>query len=134
MAKKKFELTFSPDLVNEPITYVLVKEFDLRFNIMRAEVRENGGRLLIEVEGKPAQISKGAAYLKGKGVGVKELKEFVIKDEERCTNCGMCVSICPAEAIEMDRHTWKVKFDQEKCIACGMCILSCPPMAMKLKV
>jgi ferredoxin len=133
MAKRKFNLYFRPELVNEPITYVLVKDFDLRFNILRAEVVEHGGQLLIEVDGKPAQITKGVAYLQSMGVTVKELNEFVTKDESRCTNCGMCVSICPADAIEMDRKDWTVKFHLEKCIACGLCVSSCPPMAMKLQ-
>ncbi|MBI0583474.1 MAG: 4Fe-4S binding protein [Methanomassiliicoccus sp.] len=132
MAKRKFNLYFVPELVNEPITYILVKDFDLRFNILRAEVKEKGGELLIEVEGKPAQISKGVAYLQSMGVTVEELNEFVTKDEARCTNCGMCVSICPADAIEMDRTEWKVIFHLDKCIACGLCISSCPPRAMKL--
>jgi len=133
MSKRKFNLYFVPALVNEPITYVLVKDFDLKFNILRAEVVEKGGQLLIEVDGKPAQITKGVAYLQDMGVKVEELNEFVTKDEERCTNCGMCVSICPADAIEMDRDTWKVIFHLEKCIACGLFISSCPPRAMKLK-
>jgi ferredoxin len=134
MAKRKFDLYFSPDLVNESITYVLVKDYDLMFNILRAEITDKGGELLIEVEGKPAQISKGVTYLQSKGVEVKELNEFVTKDEGRCTNCGMCISICPADAIEMDRKTWKVTFHQDRCIACGLCVTSCPPMAMKLKI
>ena len=133
MSKRKFNLYFVPALVNEPITYVLVKDFDLKFNILRAEVVEKGGQLLIEVDGKPAPITKGVAYLQDMGVKVEELNEFVTKDEERCTNCGMCVSICPADAIEMDRKDWTVKFHLEKCIACGLCVSSCPPMAMKLQ-
>ncbi len=133
MSKRKFNLYFIPELVNEPITYILVKDFDLKFNILRAEVVEKGGQLLIEVDGKPAQITKGVQYLQAMGVKVEELNEFVTKDEERCTNCGMCVSICPADAIEMDRQDWKVIFHLDKCIACGLCVSSCPPRAMKLK-
>jgi NAD-dependent dihydropyrimidine dehydrogenase PreA subunit len=134
MTKKKFELFFVPELVNEPITYVLVKDYDIRFNILRAAIEEKGGQLLIEMDGRPDQISKGINYLQEKGVDVKELNEFVTKDETRCTNCGMCVTICPAEAIEMDRTSWKVTFIKDKCIACGLCVTSCPPKAMKLKV
>ena len=100
----------------------------------RAVVEEKGGRLLIEVEGRPAQISEGLAYIRSRGVEVKELNEYVDKDLSRCTNCGMCVSICPADAIEMDRETWEVIFHQSKCIACGLCVSSCPPQAMKLKI
>jgi L-aspartate semialdehyde sulfurtransferase ferredoxin len=133
MSKRKFNLYFVPELVNEPITYILVKDFDLKFNILRAEIMEKGGQLLIEVDGKPAQITKGVAYLQEMGVKVEELNEFVTKDEERCTNCGMCVSICPADAVEMDRKEWKVIFHLDKCIACGLCVSSCPPRAMKLK-
>lgn len=134
MSKKKINLYFRPEQVNEAITYVLVKEYDLKFNILRADVEEKGGRLLLEVEGRPSQISNGIAYLQSIGVGVKELNEYVEKDLSRCTNCGMCVSICPADAIEMDRQTWEVRFDQSKCIACGLCVSSCPPKAMRLKV
>ena len=134
MTKKKIKLYFQPDKVNEPITYHLVKEYDIKFNILRAVVEEKGGRLLIEVEGQPAQISKGIAYLQSIGVDVKEMNEYVMKDGSRCTNCGMCVSICPAGAIEMDRETWEVIFDQGKCIACGLCVTACPPQAMKLKI
>ena len=134
MSKKKINLYFQPERVNEPITYHLVKEYDLKFNILRADVEEKVGRLLIEVEGRPAQIGKGIAYLQSIGVEVKELNEYVEKDSSRCTNCGMCVSICPADAIEMDRKTWEVRFDQGKCIACGLCVSGCPPQAMKLKV
>ena len=134
MAKRKVELRFTTELVDEPITYALVREFDLMFNILRAEVRESGGQLLIEMEGKPAQISKGIEYLQSKGVEVKELNEFVTKDEARCTHCGACISICPADAMEMDHVTWQVRFDKDRCIACGLCVSACPPGAMRLRV
>jgi len=134
MVKRKFNLVFSPRIVNEPVTFKMVKEYDLLINILRADVTERGGRLLIEIEGSPSQINKGIDFLEESGVEVQELNEYVSKDETRCTNCGMCVSICPADAIEMDKDTWVVRFHMDKCIACGLCVSSCPPQAMKLKV
>ena len=65
MVKKKFLLGFSPDIVNEPIVYRLVKDYDLKINILRAEVRELGGRLLMEVEGKAANIKEAVRFLNG---------------------------------------------------------------------
>ena len=47
-------LSFTPDLVNEPITYRMVKDYDLQINILRAEVNDDGGRMLIEMQGKAA--------------------------------------------------------------------------------
>lgn len=134
MAKKKFLLGFSPDIVNEPIVYRLVKDYDLKINILRAEVREVGGRLLMEVDGKAANIKEAANFLKGSKVDVQELTNYVEKNEDRCTHCGMCISICPVEALTMDKTAWKVRYDSERCIACGMCIDACPPGAMKFRI
>jgi ferredoxin len=134
MAKKKFLLGFSPDIVNEAIVYRLVKDYDLKINILRAEVRELGGRLLMEVEGKAANIKEAARYLNEAKVDVQELVTYVEKNEDRCTHCGMCISICPVEALTMDKTAWKVRYDSEKCIACGMCIDACPPGAMKFRI
>jgi ferredoxin len=133
MPVKKFLLTFDPDLVSEPITFRMVKDFDLMINILRAEVDENGGRLMLALEGSGPQIQKAVKYLEDVGVAVQELKEYIRKDDAKCTNCGMCISICPVAAYQMDRRTWKVVFLNEKCIACGMCIDACPPGAIKLR-
>jgi ferredoxin len=133
MAFKKFLLTFTPDLVNEPITYTIVKDFDLKFNILRAVVDDHGGQLLIGLEGPIQQIEKAVGYLQEARVNVKELNEYIRRDEERCTNCGMCVSICPVGAYQVDRKTHKILFLNEKCIACGMCIDACPLTAIRLR-
>ncbi|MEI6796053.1 MAG: NIL domain-containing protein [Methanomassiliicoccales archaeon] len=132
MSKNRYLLTFSPDLVDEPITYRLVRDFDLMINILRAEIDDRGGRLLIAFEGDAQQIKGAVKYLSDNKVVIQELNEFVLKDVKRCTDCGMCVSICPAHAFEVDGKTWKVLFHGDRCIACGMCIEACPPGAMKL--
>ncbi|HXZ24035.1 MAG TPA: NIL domain-containing protein [Methanomassiliicoccales archaeon] len=130
---KKYLLTFDPDQVSEPITFRIVKDFDLMVNILRAEIDEHGGRLMLGLEGSGPQIQKAVKYLEEAGVQVQELKEYIRKDDARCTNCGMCVSVCPVSAYQVDKNTWKVVFHNEKCIACGMCIDACPPGAIKLR-
>ena len=131
---KKLMLFFPKCECEKPIIYHLVKDYDLKINILRAEVREMGGRLLMEVDGKAANIKEAVKYLDGAKVEVKELVTYVEKNEERCTHCGMCVSICPVEAMTVDRTSWKVHYDAEKCIACGMCIDACPPGAIKFRI
>jgi ferredoxin len=133
MTSKKFLLTFTPDNVSEPVVYRLVKEFDIMTNILRAEVDDQGGRLMIALEGSGPQIDRSVRFLEASGVQVQELKEFIRKDDTRCTDCGMCVSICPVSAFSTDKRTWKVVFLNERCIACGMCIDACPSMAIRLR-
>jgi NAD-dependent dihydropyrimidine dehydrogenase PreA subunit len=133
MTKRKFLLNFSPAIVKEPITFRLVKDHDLMLNILRAGIDERGGYTLVEIEGRPSQIKSGELYLESCGVEVKELNEYVSKDEERCTSCGACISICPAEAFTMT-ETFKVEFNPDKCIACGLCLDVCSPGAMKLQI
>jgi len=133
MTRRKFLLNFSPSIVNQAIIFRLVKDHDLMLNILRAGIDERGGYTLVEIEGKPSQIKGGVSYLEDSGVEVKELNEYVSKDEERCTNCGACVSICPAEAFIMT-ESFKVEFDPDKCIACGLCLDVCSPGAMKLQI
>ena len=132
MLQRKYLLTFTSDIVNEPITYKIVKSFDLLVNILKADVGDHGGRLLISVEGSGEQIEKAVQYLVNAKVQVKELNEYVKKDDERCTDCGMCLSICPVDAFEIDRISWKISFNADRCIACGMCVDACPPQAINI--
>lgn len=50
-------------------------------------------------------------------------------EENNCTGCGLCVSVCKVGAIEkVDK---KVKYNAEKCLACGECIGACKFGAME---
>ncbi|MBA7712676.1 Ferredoxin-type protein NapF [subsurface metagenome] len=71
-------------------------------------------------------IGIGTKIFLGGGVG------FVIRNEERCTHCGACITICPTGAFELDPITRWVNFHDEKCLACGLCIKACPPRAMEV--
>ncbi len=55
----------------------------------------------------------------------------VIVDEEKCTGCGICVDVCPAEAIKVTDN--KAKIDAEVCIECGASEDECPEGALSME-
>ena len=48
-------------------------------------------------------------------------------DGEKCTGCGICATVCPAKAIELDTTP---QFNDELCIQCFCCIELCPSGAL----
>ena len=130
---KRIVLRFPRRLVDRPIVSRLVRDFNLDFNILKASVTpDEEGLLVMEVTGKQEDYDKGIKYLTETGVKIQSLSQDVIRNEERCTHCGACVTVCPTGAFELELTTRHVKFDNEKCIACGMCIKACPPRAMEV--
>ncbi len=135
MAKRKLVLTFSEDIVTQPITYKLVKDFELAFNILRAEVTPNmEGKILLELNGDSKKIGEGIKYLEQSGVTIQEAAKDIIVDKIDCIHCGLCTSLCITQALTLDPETRKLEFDKEKCILCGLCSNSCPIDAIKLKM
>jgi ferredoxin len=53
-------------------------------------------------------------------------------DQDLCSRCSICHSICPYEAIKRDPETGKVEIDLEKCQVCGICYSACPVMAVEI--
>ncbi|HPX21792.1 MAG TPA: 4Fe-4S binding protein [Mesotoga sp.] len=51
-----------------------------------------------------------------------EVRNPVI-DHDRCTRCGLCVSVCPYFALSLDE---RVEIDGEACFGCGLCQSRCP--------
>ena len=130
---KKMVLRFPRRLVNRPIVSRLVKDFNLDFNILKASITpEEEGLLILEVTGKQEDYDKGINYLTKTGVRIQSLSQDVTRNEERCTHCGACITICPPGAFEIEPLTRRVNFYNEKCLACGLCIKACPPRAMEL--
>lgn len=133
MVSHKIVLHFPQKLVDQPIVYKLVKDFDLKFNILKAQVTpEEEGLLVLELTGERRNYEKGLKYLKEVGVKTQPLSRDVTRDEDRCTHCGVCVPICPTDALIIDAKTKKVIFDNTKCIACELCVKACPVRALEV--
>ena len=130
---KRIVLRFPQRLVERPIIYRLVKDYDLEFNILKASITpEQEGLLVLELKGEQEEYDKGIDFLVTGGVQIQSLSQDVTRNEERCTSCGACITVCPAGAFEVDPRTRIVSFNNEKCIACGLCIPACPPRAMEV--
>ncbi len=134
MAKKRIVLTFPHDLVGQPITYHLVKDYGLMLNILRAVVRPSEeGRMVLELEGPKKSLDDGISYLKGLGVEIQPLANDIKWHEDRCTHCTACVPVCPTQAMAVSRQAMEVSFVKERCIACELCISVCPYKAMEIQ-
>ena len=132
MISKRVVLHFPNQLIDQPIVYRLSKEYDLIFNILLARIMPNEEAVMVaELSGEDEKYSEGIKYLQDQGVDVQLLSRDVRRDEQRCTQCGACITMCPTGALSIpDRTTMIVTFDIEECVACSLCVQACPPRAM----
>jgi len=132
---RKVVLRFPHRLVDKPIIYRLVKDYDLMFNILKASVTPNEeGLLVLELSGKKKDYDEAVRFLAEAGVELQLLAQDVFRNEDRCTHCGACVTICPVDAFSVDPVTRRIDFQHTKCIACELCIKPCPVRAMEVRL
>ncbi|PIP47941.1 MAG: (Fe-S)-binding protein [Chloroflexi bacterium CG23_combo_of_CG06-09_8_20_14_all_45_10] len=131
---RRIVLHFPERLVEQPIICRLARDFNLEFNILKAAVTPNEeGLLVLELNGEQKDYDRGIQYLTETGIRIQSLSQNVIRNEERCTHCGACITICPTGAFIIEPSTRLVDFSDTKCIVCGLCIKACPLRAMELK-
>ncbi len=70
MAKRQVMFTFPQGLIREPIIYTLSHQFKVVTNIRRADVSEDRGWVVLELEGEEKEIEDGIAWVTTKGVRV----------------------------------------------------------------
>ena len=133
MTERRLVLRFPKKLLDQPVISTTVRNYDLGFNILRAQVSpEQEGFVVLGLEGEPGNIEAAIEWMTGQGVDITPLDRTVVRDDEKCTDCGACIVICPTGALAMDLDTREVSFDAEKCVACGACVPVCPPRAMSI--
>ena len=71
MAKRRVMLTFPGELLTEPIIYNLGQQFRIVTNILRADVTEERGLVVLELDGEDEDIEAGIAWVTSKGVRVE---------------------------------------------------------------
>ncbi|MBD3338579.1 MAG: 4Fe-4S dicluster domain-containing protein [Candidatus Lokiarchaeota archaeon] len=127
-------------IINITLPFGLVKEIDdystiineilkhkITLNILKFSVGSGGVTLLLDIpEDKISTITES---LKKNNIIVNKKGRIVI-DEEKCIDCGACISLCPTDALHFNRDD-RLEFFDEKCIGCLICLDSCPRHAIE---
>jgi ABC-type methionine transport system ATPase subunit len=71
--------TFPRKLIKEPIIYELSHKFEVVTNIRRADVSEDRGWVVLELEGEDKEIDAGVAWVKEKGVRVDPIVGDIVE-------------------------------------------------------
>jgi ABC-type methionine transport system ATPase subunit len=79
MDRHRVRFTFESALVKEPIIYRLGRDFHIVTNIRRADVRENIGWVVLELDGEKEEIERGLQWVSSTGVRVDPVVGDVIE-------------------------------------------------------
>lgn len=129
-------LRFPKDISDQPLIYRLVKEYDIEFNILKADILlQREGLMIIELKGSSkSNVEAGLGYLRDLGVKIEKMAARIRRDEENCFQCGACTGVCSSGALFIQRPEMAVIFDAEKCTGCSLCVPICPVRAMEVSL
>lgn len=77
MAKRQMIFSFPRELIREPIIYNLSQQFGIATNICRANVSEDEGWVVLEMEGKLEDIEQGIVWVISRGVRVEPVTDDI---------------------------------------------------------
>lgn len=130
---KRIVLHYPPTLTEKPIVCELVKNYNITFNILRANFSADGeGMLLLELTGEKRNLSKSLKFLKEVGVKTELVGQDVTRLEKRCVHCGICSLVCPTAAFYIESRTQRVELEPARCMGCEECVKMCPYNAIKV--
>ena len=73
----RVRLSFPEELVREPVIARMTEQFAVVPNIRKADVGEQGGWIVCELDGDGAVVDEALEWLRAEGVGVDLLGDIV---------------------------------------------------------
>lgn len=127
-------LKFPKDTSDQPFVYKLVKDYDLEFSILKADILlQREGVMILELKGSSkTSVKAGLDFLRGLGVRVEKLAARIRRDDSKCFQCGVCTGVCPSGALHISRPLMEVVFAADRCTGCSLCVPICPVRAMEM--
>lgn len=131
MYARMLVLRFTPEAVDKPVISNLVRNYNLTFNILKAQIYpRREGILVLELRGNRKDYDNGLQYLRDVGIDVEPVAQSIRRDDSKCFQCGACTAVCPTGALHIKRPEMEVLFESERCSACELCVKTCPARAM----
>jgi len=79
MDKQRVKFTFVQELIKEPIIWKLAKQFDVVTNIRCADVQDDRGWVILEIEGERDEIERGLEWVEQQGVRIDPVYEDIVE-------------------------------------------------------
>jgi hypothetical protein len=70
MVKRRFIFTYPSELIREPIIYNLGEQFNIITNIHSADISEDRGWVVLELDGEEKDIEEGIAWANSRGMRI----------------------------------------------------------------
>ena len=79
MSKQRVKFTFPQDLIKVPVIYELGKQFSIVTNVRRADVSDDRGWVVLELEGDLEEIERGLEWVAAQGVRVDPVQGDIVE-------------------------------------------------------
>jgi hypothetical protein len=73
--KQRLLFTYIPELIKEPIIYNLGEQFNIVTNIHSADITEDRGWVILELEGEDKDIEEGISWATSRGMRIEPIGE-----------------------------------------------------------
>ena len=126
---------------------------------LKAALDENGFFAEAHPKLRPLESATAGIFLAGAGQAPKDIPDTVAQasgaaskalnlltsptlereptvaqvDDEVCSGCGICVPLCPYEALSLNAEAKLVEASEALCEGCGTCVAACPSGALSLR-
>jgi formate hydrogenlyase subunit 6/NADH:ubiquinone oxidoreductase subunit I len=88
-------------------------------------------RIPKSVTGLLKKVEEGEAELNPPVKTPPGFRRRIEYHRDKCIGCGLCVKVCPADAVVFQEKQKKIKYHLFRCTFCGQCVEICPVKALE---